>query len=241
MKDQNIILHYVEPIFHFCLKRVNNRADAEDLAGEIMLHVLDGIRRYDITSIDAWVWRIAHNRYAQFCAARKNKAEISGAFIPDLIGDYDTVDENLFDNAYESVFRCLHTLASEYKNILVDHYIGGMSYKTLAERYALPETTIKWRLNVSREKIRNRIKTDTTGEGKMDKTNKIYKRVNWQTSSCNGSMDPGAYLSNQVARAICEAAYEKPLGIEEISLKTGLPTMYIEDALPHLIYGDAIK
>ncbi|WP_058300483.1 hypothetical protein [Gorillibacterium timonense] len=33
----------------------------------------------------------------------------------------------------------------------------------------------------------------------------------------------------------------KPLTIEEISLKTGLPTMYIEDALPHLLYGDAME
>jgi hypothetical protein len=53
-------------------------------------------------------------------------------------------------------------------------------------------------------------------------------------------MDSNKYLYSQIARSICEAAYEKPLTIEEISLKTGLPTMYIEDELPRLINGDAI-
>ena len=37
------------------------------------------------------------------------------------------------------------------------------------------------------------------------------------------------------------ACYEAPLTLEEISLATGLPTMYIEDALSHLVYGDAIE
>lgn len=239
VKEENEIVRFVEPILLFSLKRVSNRADAEDLASEIILHVLDGIKKYDIVCLDAWVWRIAHNRYARFCEERKSKVEICcEEFTIDLIGDYDVVDEDGISNEYETIFRYLHTLSSEYKNILVDYYIGELSVKELAIKYQLPETTIKWRLNVSRQKIRDRISSYSKGEFIMDK---VYKRINWETSSCNGSMNASAYLSNQVARAICEAAYEEPLTIEEISLKTGLPTMYIEDALPNLIYGDAIQ
>lgn len=240
MKEQeNEIVRFVEPIFLFSLKRASNRADAEDLASEIILHVLEGVKKYDIECLDAWVWRIAYNRYARFCEARKSKVEICcEEFAIDLIGDYDVVDEDGISNEYETIFRYLHTLSSDYKNILVDYYIGEMSVKALAAKYQLPETTIKWRLNVSRQRIRDRIGSNSKGELIMDK---VYKRINWETSSCNGSMNASAYLSNQVARAICEAAYEKPLTIEEISLKTGLPTMYIEDALPNLIYGDAIQ
>ncbi len=54
-------------------------------------------------------------------------------------------------------------------------------------------------------------------------------------------MNSNKYLLDQVSRAICEAAYETPLTVEEISLATGLPTMYVEDFLPNLIYGDAIE
>lgn len=240
MKEQeNDIVRFIEPIFLFCLKRVSSRTDAEDLTSEIILHVLEGIQKYDIECLNAWVWRIAHNRYARFCEARKSNLEICcDEFAIDLIGDYDVVDEEAVKDKYEAIFRCLHTLSSEYKNILVDYYIGELSVKALATKYQLPETTIKWRLNISRQKIRDRIGSNTKGEFIMDK---VYKRINWESTSCNGSMNASAYLSNQVARAICEAAYEEPLTIEEISLKTGLPTMYIEDALPHLIYGDAIQ
>ena len=64
--------------------------------------------------------------------------------------------------------------------------------------------------------------------------------MQWNTGTCNGNMDSDAYLHTQISRAICLAAYEKPLTVEEISISTGIPTMYIEDELPRLEYGDAI-
>ena len=50
-----------------------SRYDAEDLASEILCHVLEGLGRYEIESLDSWVWRIAHNRYARFIAAGKKR------------------------------------------------------------------------------------------------------------------------------------------------------------------------
>ncbi len=232
--DENKIIPYIEPIFRFCYKRLSNRCDAEDLAGEIVCHILDGMGKYQIESLDAWVWRVAHNRYARFIDARnKNQIVLScddGLFD---VADYSELDEDNTQEQYETVFRYLHTLSSEYKNIFVDYYIGELSVRDLARRYSLPETTIKWRLNVGRRKIRDRI-----GENKMDK---VYQRINWDTTVCNGDMDSDTYLHRQIARAICLAAYEKPLTVEEISISTGLPTMYIEDELPRLEYGDAIR
>jgi len=231
--DENKIIPYVEPVFRFCCKRVSNRHDAEDLASEIICHVLDGMNKYKIESLDAWVWRVAHNRYARFIDA-KNKNPITLSDENELfdVADYSDVDEDDTEEQYETVFRYLHTMSSEYKNIFVDYYIGEMSIRELAQKYSLPETTIKWRLNAGRQKIRDRI-----GENKMDK---VYTRINWNTTGCNGSMDPDQYLHTQISRAICLAAYEKPLTVEEISISTGIPTMYIEDELPRLEYGDAI-
>ncbi|HKM33997.1 MAG TPA: sigma-70 family RNA polymerase sigma factor [Lachnospiraceae bacterium] len=233
--DENKIIPYIEPIFRFCCKRLSNRYDAEDLASEIICHVLEGLKKFQIDSLDAWVWRVAHNRYARFIDAQSKTKMILAEddIIIDAAGaDYCLVDEESTVNEYETVFRYLHTLSAEYRNIFVDYYIGDMSIRMLSKKYSLPETTIKWRLNTGRQKIRNRI-----GENSMDK---VYSRINWNTTCCNGSMDSNRYLSTQIARAICKAVYEKPLTIEEISISTGIPAMYIEDDLPRLEYGDAI-
>ena len=67
--DGKVIIPYIDPIFRFCYRRLNNRYDAEDLAAEILCHVLEGMGKYEIESLDSWVWRIAHNRYARFIPA----------------------------------------------------------------------------------------------------------------------------------------------------------------------------
>lgn len=233
--DENKIIPYIEPIFRFCCKRLSNRYDAEDLASEIVCHVLEGMKKYRIESLDAWIWRVAHNRYARFINAQSKTKMIlaeDDAIFDVAEYDYCCIEEESTEHKYETVFRYLHTLSSEYRNIFVDYYIGEMSIRTLSKKYSLPETTIKWRLNAGRQKIRNRI-----GENSMDK---VYCRINWNTTCCNGSMDSDRYLNTQIARAICKAAYDKPLTIEEISIATGIPAMYIEDELPRLEYGDAI-
>lgn len=237
MREDNELIRFVEPVLRFCLARVSSRSDAEDLAGEIMLHALEGLRKYEVGSLDAWVWRIARNRYARFSDKRRREKEMFAPGLdPVLLSDSEGTAEPVCeteDEGAEEVFRALHTLSSGYRDITVDYYLGGMSVKQLAEQYSLTETTVKWRLNVARERIRERM----DGQD-MDK---IYKRVNWETTTCNGNFDVNAYLSTQTARAICAACYEEPLSIEEISMKTGLPTIYIEDELPRLIYGDAIS
>lgn len=156
--DESKIVPYIEPIFRFCYKRLSNRYDAEDLAGEIICHVLDGMSKYKIESLDGWVWRIAHNRYARFIDAR-NRDPIVLLYEDELldVSDYSDIDEDNTQEQYETVFRYLHTLSSEYRNIFVDYYIGELSVRKLAQKYSLPETTIKWRLNVGRRKIRDRI------------------------------------------------------------------------------------
>ena len=61
--DKDAIIPYIEPIFRFCFKRISNRQDAEDLASEILCHILDGMNKYKIESLEAWIWRVAHNLF----------------------------------------------------------------------------------------------------------------------------------------------------------------------------------
>lgn len=233
--DENRIIPYIEPIFRFCCKRLSNRYDAEDLSSEIICHILDGMKKYRIESLDAWVWRVAHNRYARFINEQNKKQMIlteDDTLFNVIDSDYCYVDEESTEQEFEAVFRYLHTLSSDYRNIFIDYYIGEIPIRILSKKYSLPETTIKWRLNVGRQKIRERI-----GEKSM---NMVYKRINWNTTCCNGAINSDKYLHTQISRAICQAAYEKPLTVEEISISTGIPAMYIEDELARLEYGDAV-
>ena len=156
--DNIDIIKYIEPILHFCIKRLNNRQDAEDLAGEIMVHILSGLRKYKIEKPEKWIWSIVHNRYAKYIN-KKNKSIVIDweTEYLEIVDTYDFIDVLIISNRFQQVFNVLHKLSNEYSEILLDYYTNDFSVKQIAEKYKLTETTIKWRLNVGRKKIKKEI------------------------------------------------------------------------------------
>ncbi|MDF2542282.1 MAG: hypothetical protein K0S47_2000 [Herbinix sp.] len=53
---KNVILDYIEPVYRFCLKRLANRQDAEDLSQEILLCILESSRTQNISNFSGYVW-----------------------------------------------------------------------------------------------------------------------------------------------------------------------------------------
>lgn len=71
------IRSYVKPIFGFALNRVKHRAEAEDLAQEIMLQLLksfSGLR--DIRSLDAYVWTVARYTWVNWLKKREHAPQV---------------------------------------------------------------------------------------------------------------------------------------------------------------------
>ena len=225
---ENDILRFVEPVYRFCLKRLDSHTDAEDLAQEILLCVLQGLRTSRITNLDGYVWRIAHNRYAS--RIRRRKTDVTVLCGEEYLFDIPAGPDTPSEDDYPAVFKALHSLGNLYRDIVVTHYVHGRDIRTIAEQQDLSVETVKWRLHVGREKIRER----------MTQMERLYDKIHMYVL-CNGSFAPDPYLNTQLYKAIAKACYEAPLTIEEISLSTGMPTLYLEEALVHMIAGDAIK
>jgi RNA polymerase sigma factor (sigma-70 family) len=163
------ILKFIEPILHFCIKGLNNLHDAEDLTSEIIVHVLSGIRKYEIESLEKWIWSIAHNRYSKFIDKRNKTYNVEVENDYEEIADtYDFVDKLIISDNYHNIFKALHSLSSKYHDIFTDYYIKEFSIKQIAEKYKLSETTVKWRLNVGRKKIKEKIVEINTGASKIN-------------------------------------------------------------------------
>lgn len=232
-ETENIIKKYTEPIFRFCLRRLRNQQEAEDLAQEILLQIFQGMTSTEIRDLNPWIWRIAHNRYARWMQKHSNHPEIlSGCAVGYEAVEYDHGASNMISKEENQVvFRALHSLGAMYRDILVQYYVYEKPCREIALMYDIPLSTVKWRLSDGKLKIRERLAYY------MEK--KTYEAIQFHVM-CNGSFNPNQYLDTQMKRAIVKAVYEKPQTIEEISLITGVPTLYLEDELKHLIYGDAL-
>lgn len=223
------ILQFVEPIFRFCLKRLSSRTDAEDLSQEIILCVLQGIKRGHIDNLNGYIWQVAHNRYARMIQTRKGERTVLCGYeqLPDF-SDEEAETETL--EKEQLIFNALHTLSAMYRDIMVDFYVRRFNTYAIAKQYGITVETVKWRLHAGREKIRER----------MNRMEKNYERVKMHLLP-NGSFEIHEYLGSQMQKAITKVCYTSPLTLEEISLATGIPTLYLEDTLDYMVWGDAIE
>ncbi len=226
------ILEYVEPLFRFCVKRLCDRQEAEDLTQEILLHIIEGMGKYEVSNLNAFVWKVAHNRFNRRLRQRYKEIEVySGDCAADVASDGEIDDDILRRGEHDTVFKSLHSLSALYRDIMVDFYIHELDIYQIAAKRNITVQAVKWRLHTGRQKIKERVEN-------MSKT---YEKLNW-TVGCNGhNLSPDKYLGSQMQRAIPNACYNSPKTIEEISLATGIPTLYIDEIIDNMLYGEVLE
>lgn len=216
---------YAGPIYSWCLRRTANVFDAQDLAQEILLEIFRSFSSSNVRNQDAWVWRIARNRYARHIAERRQWISID---------DIEPVAAPEDDDTYvhDAAFRALHSISALHREVLVDHYVFGIGCDKIAEKRGLVPATVRSRLYYGRDMLKRRWNQNMY-------TDRVYDKLDWYVSG-NGDIDI-SYLESQISRAIVRTCYTKWCDVEDISDATGIPCMYIEDELRRLEYGDIIK
>lgn len=231
MLRMSILEKYIDRIFAYCVRRTNDIEDAKDLSQDIICEILRTAEHTEILNFDAWLWKVAHNRYVKYLNGKK-KVHISiyeSGLIDTLVDTNDAEDNR---EEYQAVFSALHSIAKSHRDLLVDRYVNELTCTELAQKYGLPEGTVKTRLHYGRQKLRERWQQSM-------ETKRVYEKINWFVSG-NGDVDV-SYIQRQIPRAIVTACYERALSVEEISAATGMPCLYVEDELPNLLKGEILS
>src|SRR5436853_207691 len=79
---------YFERIYSYCVRRVRERSEAQDLTSEVFHHALANLRRYEYRGISfaAWLYRIAANAIADRAQELAREQAVDP---PDIASDLD--------------------------------------------------------------------------------------------------------------------------------------------------------
>ena len=156
---QDFVDNYMEKIFYFCLKKTNNRLDAEDLTQDIALNIIDGLNKGTIpNNYSAWVWQIARNVYSKWATIKRIRREnINSIDVYDVEIEYESksiIDEIIYDEQLALLRRELAFIKSEYRNIIVAYYLENKSIKDIANSLNLSVDAIYQRLHRARNVLK---------------------------------------------------------------------------------------
>jgi len=147
----DLVERYWQRLFRWLFHLTRDRHAAEDLAQETFLRAFAHLNRFQPgTNFAAWIFRIAHNAFANQCrAARKREP------LPEELYDRGPgpVEEAVSREGVEDVARAVQQLPTDYRAALLLRVEEELSFRQIADVLGLTEETARWRVFKARQKL----------------------------------------------------------------------------------------
>lgn len=124
---------YFPKVYHFCLRRVNNPQEAEDLTSHIFSQILRNIEGYQGGSVRAWIFTIARNTVVNHYRARKTAISLEGAEI-DIADNTYSPSILVMENEQNQAIRAIvDTLPPDERELLSLKINAGLSAEEIGK------------------------------------------------------------------------------------------------------------
>src|SRR5215813_5593742 len=153
-----IVARFRRKVFHIAYKFTGKHDEAEDLTQEIFLKVFKSLDKFNRDAdFSTWLSSVARNFCIDNYRAGKREREV---LVEDLVA-FDLAPaasgnphRALEDQDRRSFLRRgLDQLPEKLREAVVLRDLQGLSYQEMADRLALPEGTVKSRINRGREEL----------------------------------------------------------------------------------------
>ena len=152
---------YFDKIARYAYLRIGDRAEAEDLAGEVFLRALESLKSYRERGVpmEAWLFRIAHNLVVDHLrkkAKRKtvtiDDVELEGGINPAMIAERNI--------ELERVKKAMEQLTQEQREVLGLRFFGGLSSREVSRVLNKSDGAVREKQRAAIEKLRNLLSAD---------------------------------------------------------------------------------
>jgi len=131
-----------ERVYAYVIKRVRERAEAEDVTAEVFHHALANLKRFEWRGIPfaAWLFRIAANLIS-------DRWQRSGREVTDDSEALDSAQVSPVEieevERRATLFRLVDTLPAEQRNVVVLRFVEQKSIKEVAREIRKTEGAVK--------------------------------------------------------------------------------------------------
>jgi RNA polymerase sigma factor (sigma-70 family) len=147
---RQLIERFQGEVYGLCVRLLNHRHDAEDVAQEVFLRVFRSLRRWDSSRpLKPWVMAITVNRCRTWMAQRAKRPDLA-----DYLHDLPARDQR--DDSSELVVElraAVQQLRPEYRAVFVLFHEQGQNYEDIALTMERPVGTVKTWLHRARIEV----------------------------------------------------------------------------------------
>lgn len=236
-----LIEENIKTIYAYALARVSHKEEAEDLAGDIVLAILQSAYRIrDEQAFFGYIWAIADNTFKKYL---RKKVRVSFTELEETQSDNTDFVEGMVEDILvaektQLLRRELALLSKEYRECTIAYYFEELPCKAVAEKFHISLEMVKYYLFKTRKLLKEGIGMDREfGEksykpGKFEFVTIFDKNYNAEYQNLFTRKLPGNILLS---------AYYTPMTIRELAIEMGVSSVYMEDEVALLEKYGLIK
>jgi RNA polymerase sigma-70 factor (ECF subfamily) len=150
---EGLVIRYERPVYNAALRMLRNPEDARDVTQVVFLKAFEHLGDYDPKyRFYSWIYRIALNESINMLNRRVQVEPFAGDEIDEQPGPDDVLSR---EQVASSIEAALMTIKPEYRSVIVLKHLLECSYHDMSEILELPEKTIKSRLFMARQLLKD--------------------------------------------------------------------------------------
>lgn len=234
---EQIAKQNMEKIYLYCVRKLGNMTEAEDVASDIILELLRSYPRIqNDDAVYGYLWRVADNLCKNHW--RKYQKYDHDEIPEDYPGIYMVTPEDSFVHKQELglLRRELSLLTSACRKVMVEHYLKNKSCEEIARSMNMSVTNVKQYLFEGRKKVRKGME--------MKREYGVYSYAPEKfTMNFWGDRSAGYWelFQKKLPGNIMLAVYDSPKTMEELSMELGVAVPWLEDEVEPLLQFDLLK
>ncbi len=139
---------YKKVVFSVTNLYLDNPSDREDVFQETWMAVFKNLKKFNERSkLSTWIYSVARHTALNFRRKNKPRPELQ-----EYIQKKRALDDTVINKL--DLQQAIEKLNSDDQKLVVMHYSEDYSYKELAEKLDMAESTVKSRLFEARKKLR---------------------------------------------------------------------------------------
>ena len=242
MKKQDLLKYFdetlMEKLYGFCYGRTGDSYEAQELCSDIIFALVKAANSDgEIIDLYSYVWRVAHNVYADFSKSRRQRTDNFFEGDPEDVFHFiaDKYSEEDSDELLEKVYRRIAFLTKAYREVMIMFYLDGLSVAEIEKKQNTSETAVRQRLFSAREKLRNEVNEMSDINNRPLALDEI-EYVIWGMGDLKGG-DPRSVCTRMFSKHVLWLCHKKAMSAGEIAEKLNVPTVYVEEELEILTKG----
>nr|WP_281245840.1 RNA polymerase sigma factor [Amphibacillus marinus] len=157
-----LIERYKQHVFKIAMSVVHNEKDAEDIAQETFIKMIDALPSYRFEGFKTWLGRMTLHKSIDYKRKQQRRKEDLSNFEQDYhwVDQGDVETEVIVNDLQTRVQTSLQHMPAKFKSVVECYYLEDMSYREIACHLELAESNVKMRLYRARAWMKEHWKED---------------------------------------------------------------------------------